>query len=125
MKETVPERVNPVPGPADVLKESDVLVLSGAEYILNSTDWLRWGPLDEWQWCHEQPRALARIRALENTVGLAMACQWGEDGAYTKFGHSCIVSPSGRVLGGRWRPASRDLSGGRQARDRSGCPGTA
>jgi predicted amidohydrolase len=58
------------------------------------------GPLDEWQWCHEQPRALARIRALENTVGLAMACQWGEDGAYTKFGHSCIVSPSGRVLAG-------------------------
>ncbi len=76
------------------------LVLSGAEYILNSTDWLRWGPLDAWQWCHEQPRALARIRALENTVGLAMACQWGEDGPYTKFGHSCIVSPSGRVLAG-------------------------
>jgi len=76
------------------------LVLSGAEVILNSTDWLRWGPLDEWQWCHEQTRALARIRALENTVGLAMACQWGEDGAYTKFGHSCIVSPSGRVLAG-------------------------
>jgi predicted amidohydrolase len=24
------------------------LVLSGAEYILNSTDWLRWGPLDAW-----------------------------------------------------------------------------
>jgi predicted amidohydrolase len=76
------------------------LVLSGAEYILNSTDWLRWGPLDAWQWCHEQPRALARTRALENTVGLAMACQWGEDGDYTKFGHSCIVSPSGRVLAG-------------------------
>jgi predicted amidohydrolase len=76
------------------------LVLSGAEIILNSTDWLRWGPLDEWQWCHEQPRALARTRALENTVGLAMACQWGEDGDYTKLGHSCIVSPSGRVLAG-------------------------
>lgn len=76
------------------------LVLSGAEFILNSTDWLRWGPLDAWQWCHEQPRALARTRALENTVGLAMACQWGVDGEYTKFGHSCIVSPSGRVLAG-------------------------
>lgn len=48
----------------------------------------------------EQPRALARIRALENTVGLAMACQRGEDGAYTKFGYFCIVSPSGRVLAG-------------------------
>lgn len=31
VKETVPERVNPVPGPADVLKESDVLVLSGSD----------------------------------------------------------------------------------------------
>ncbi len=76
------------------------LVLSGAEYILNSTDWLRWGPLDQWAWCAEQPRALARIRALENTVGLAMACQWGAEGEFTKFGYSCIVSPSGRVLAG-------------------------
>jgi predicted amidohydrolase len=76
------------------------LVLSGAEYILNSTDWLRWGALDEWEWCSEQPRALARIRALENTVGLAMACQWGTEGEFTKFGHSCIVSPSGRILAG-------------------------
>lgn len=76
------------------------LVLSGAEYILNSTDWLRWGPLDHWAWCAEQPRALARTRALENTVGLAMACQWGTEGQFTKFGHSCIVSPSGRVLAG-------------------------
>lgn len=76
------------------------LVLQGAEIILNSTDWLRWGPIDQWAWCHEQPRALARIRALENTVGLAMACQWGIEGEFTKFGHSCIVSPSGRVLAG-------------------------
>jgi 5-aminopentanamidase len=76
------------------------LVLAGAEYILNSTDWLRWGPLDQWEWCAEQTRALARTRALENTVGLAMACQWGTEGEFTKFGHSCIVSPSGRILAG-------------------------
>jgi predicted amidohydrolase len=76
------------------------LVLSGAEYILNTTDWLRYGPLDEWEWHYKQPRALACTRALENTVGLAMACQWGTEGPFSKFGHSCIVSPSGRVLGG-------------------------
>jgi len=76
------------------------LVLNGAEYILNTTNWLRWGSLDEWGWSHLQPRALACIRALENTVGLAMACQWGQEGVFTKFGHSCIVSPSGRVLAG-------------------------
>ncbi|MBA7648095.1 (R)-stereoselective amidase [subsurface metagenome] len=76
------------------------LVLAGAEYILNTTDWLRWGPLDEWEWHYKQPRALAAIRALENTVCLAMACQWGKEGEFSKFGHSCIVSPSGRVLAG-------------------------
>lgn len=76
------------------------LVLSGAEYILNSTDWLRYGPLDQWQWHYQQPRALATVRALENTVCVAMACQWGTEGNFTKFGYSCIVSPSGRVLAG-------------------------
>jgi predicted amidohydrolase len=76
------------------------LVLSGAEYILNSTDWLRYGPIDQWQWHYQQPRALATVRALENTVCLAMACQWGTEGNFAKFGYSCIVSPSGRVLAG-------------------------
>ena len=76
------------------------LVLNGADYILNSTDWLRYGPLDEWQWQYKQTRALACIRALENTVCLAMACQWGKESEFTKFGHSCIVSPSGRILAG-------------------------
>jgi predicted amidohydrolase len=76
------------------------LVVNGADYILNTTDWLRYGPLDEWQWQYKQPRALACIRALENTVCLAMACQWGREGEFTKFGHSCIVSPSGRILAG-------------------------
>jgi predicted amidohydrolase len=76
------------------------LVLGGAEYILNSTDWLRYGPIDRWQWHYQQVRALATARALENTVCLAMACQWGTEGEFVKFGHSCIVSPSGRILAG-------------------------
>ena len=29
-----------------------------------------------------------------------MACQWGKEGEFSKFGHSCIVSPSGRILAG-------------------------
>ena len=29
-----------------------------------------------------------------------MACQWGTEGNFAKFGYSCIVSPSGRVLAG-------------------------
>jgi predicted amidohydrolase len=38
------------------------LVLSGAQYILNSTDGQRRGPLDEWQRCHEPSRGPARSR---------------------------------------------------------------
>ena len=30
------------------------LVINGADYILNTTDWLRYGPLDEWQWQYKQ-----------------------------------------------------------------------
>ena len=29
-----------------------------------------------------------------------MACQWGREGEFAKFGYSCIVSPSGRILAG-------------------------
>ena len=29
-----------------------------------------------------------------------MACQWGTEGEFSKFGYSCIVSPSGRILAG-------------------------
>ncbi|MEM0487963.1 MAG: carbon-nitrogen hydrolase family protein [Candidatus Bathyarchaeia archaeon] len=76
------------------------LVLMGAECILNTTNWLWWPELNRWNWSHVQPRALAVTRALENTVGLAMASQWGREGEYFKLGHSCIVSPSGSILGG-------------------------
>ena len=78
------------------------IVLGGAEVILNSTNWLTVGPprdWDEWQWSWRQTRALAVARALENTVGLVMCCQGAglSENIYS-FGHSCIVSPSGRVL---------------------------
>jgi len=74
------------------------LVLMGAQIIFNSTFWLRVGPPDEWDWSHRQPTALAVARALENTVGLAMSCRFGWEGDLLGFGHSCIVSPSGRIL---------------------------
>ena len=78
------------------------LVLNGAEVLLNSTNWLAVGPpqdWDEWQWSYRQTQALAVARALENTVGLAMCCQGAglSENIYS-FGHSCVVSPSGRIL---------------------------
>jgi predicted amidohydrolase len=74
------------------------LVLMGARFIFNSTFWLRVGAPDEWDWSHRQPTALAVARALENTTGLAMSCRFGSEGDIIGFGHSCVVSPSGRIL---------------------------
>jgi len=78
------------------------LVLNGAEVILNATNWLTVGPpndWDTWQWSHLQTTAFAVSRALENTVGLVMCCQGaGISQSIYSFGHSCIVSPSGRLL---------------------------
>jgi predicted amidohydrolase len=78
------------------------LVLNGAEYILNTTNWISVGPpqdWDIWEWDHTKPTALAVARALENTVGLAMCCQGeGLDGSIYSFGCSVIVGPSGRIL---------------------------
>ena len=77
-------------------------VLAGAEVVLNSTNWLTVGPpqdWDEWQWDWRKTRALAVARALENSAGLVMCCQGAGlcENIYS-FGHSCVVSPSGRVL---------------------------
>jgi predicted amidohydrolase len=79
------------------------LVLNGAEIILNSTNWFTVGPpqgWDVWEWDHTKPSALAVVRALENTVGLAMGCQAEGlmGGSICSFGHSMIVGPSGRIL---------------------------
>jgi predicted amidohydrolase len=74
------------------------LVLGGAELIVNGTDWIT----DPWQmgmgWTGETVRALARIRALENGVHVAMAARVGEESGFTSVGHSTIASPAGALL---------------------------
>ncbi|MFN8518070.1 MAG: carbon-nitrogen hydrolase family protein [Chloroflexota bacterium] len=74
------------------------LVLGGAELIVNGTDWIT----DPWQtgmgWTGESVRALARTRALENSVHVAMAARVGEEAGFTSVGHSTIASPTGAVL---------------------------
>lgn len=76
------------------------LVLEGAELIVNGTDWIT----DPWQvgmgWTGESVRALARTRALENGVHVAMAARVGDEAGFTSVGHSTIASPSGAVLAG-------------------------
>lgn len=76
------------------------LVLDGAELIVNGTNWIT----DPWQvgmgWTGETVRALARTRALENGVHVAMAARVGKEAGFTSVGHSTIASPSGAVLVG-------------------------
>ena len=75
------------------------LVLDGAELILNSTHWLTNDEqIQRWAWGPEQVIALARTRALENTRFVAMACRAGREGGFTSIGHSCVASPTGRLL---------------------------
>jgi len=79
------------------------LALNGAEIVINSTFWAAddfsgpagWGP--------EQALSLARIRALENNVFVAMACRTGEEpsfllGKSRAFGHSSIANPVGKTI---------------------------
>jgi predicted amidohydrolase len=74
------------------------LVLGGAELIVNGTNWIT----DPWQvgmgWTGESVRALARTRALENGVHVAMAARVGEEAGFTSVGHSTIAGPTGAVL---------------------------
>jgi predicted amidohydrolase len=74
------------------------LVLGGAELIVNGTNWIT----DPWQvgmgWTGESVRALARTRALENGVHVAMAARVGEEAGFTSVGHSCIAGPTGALL---------------------------
>ena len=79
------------------------LALKGAEIVLNSTFWFAddiSGPLG---WGPEQALSLARVRALENNVFVAMACRTGEEdapwgGKVRGFGHSSVASPMGKTL---------------------------
>ena len=82
---------------------SRVLALKGAEIILNPTFWFADTNTAAWGWAPEQAMSLARVRALENNVYVAMACRTGEEdapwgGKVRGFGHSSIVSPQGKTL---------------------------
>ncbi|NLC25223.1 MAG: carbon-nitrogen hydrolase family protein [Fastidiosipila sp.] len=76
------------------------LVLQGAEIILNSAFWFADGPAG---FAPEQIISLARTRALENNVYVAMASRKGEEKALwgdklRGFGYSSIVSHTGQTL---------------------------
>jgi len=79
------------------------LALAGAEIILNSTFWFS-GPVDgALGWEPECVLSMARTRAMENSVYVAMACRTGQETApwgdvIRGFGHSSIVSPVGKTI---------------------------
>ena len=74
------------------------LVLNRAQVVLNATDWIS----DVWQsslgWGGDTVSALARIRALENGVHVAMADRSGVEAGWHSLGGSTVASPTGRVL---------------------------
>ena len=74
------------------------LVLDGAEVVLNATDWIT----NDWQsgmgWSSDTVGALARIRALENGVYVAMADRAGTEVGWQSLGGSTVASPTGRAL---------------------------
>jgi predicted amidohydrolase len=76
------------------------LVLSGAELIINGTDWIT----DPWQtdqgWAGQNVRALCQVRGLENSVHVVMADRTGEEAGFTSLGYSTIAGPTGVVLAG-------------------------
>ncbi len=75
------------------------LTLAGAELIVNCTNWVtNEYQSNEWGWSGEQVQSLARTRALENGVYVAMADCTGVEGDWRSLGHSCIAGPSGRLL---------------------------
>jgi len=74
------------------------LVLSGAQVILNVTDWIT----DTWQstvgWNGDTVASLVRIRALENGVHVAMADRAGVEAGWRSLGCSTVAAPTGHVL---------------------------
>lgn len=76
----------------------------GADFVINSTDWIN-DPYqrDIWGFTGERILGLVSTRALENGTVFAMANRVGHEVAapgveFDSFGHSCIASPSGRIL---------------------------
>lgn len=75
------------------------LVELGADIVINSTNWISDGfQRDQWGWTGSAVESLARTRALENGVWLAMANCIGPEAGFDSLGYSCVVAPSGKVL---------------------------
>ena len=75
------------------------LVELGADIVINSTNWISDGfQRDQWGWTGSAVDSLARTRALENGVWLAMANCIGPEAGFDSLGYSCVVAPSGKVL---------------------------
>lgn len=79
------------------------LALKGAELILNSTFWFADDVSGPAGWKPETALSLARVRALENNVYVAMACRTGEEtapwgGKVRAFGHSSVADPVGNTI---------------------------
>lgn len=80
------------------------IVDSGAEILINSTDWINDVYQREvWQFGGPVTLGLAATRALENLTVLAMANRVGREKAtpeleFTSVGHSVIAGPSGKAL---------------------------
>lgn len=70
----------------------------GAEIVINSTNWISNDFQRGMGWTGQAVESLARTRALENGVWLVMANCIGSEAGFDSLGHSCIVSPSGKVL---------------------------
>lgn len=89
------------------------LVDDGAELVINSTNWITNGfQRGTWDWNGDAVEALARTRALENGVFLAMANCVGPEAGFDSIGHSCICAPSGKILasaGGEQGVAAADV----------------
>lgn len=77
-----------------------LLVDRGADIVINSTNWITDDfQHDRWGWSGPTVQSLAVTRALENGVWVAMANCVGPERDFNSIGHSCIVAPSGKVLG--------------------------
>jgi predicted amidohydrolase len=86
----------------------------GADLVINSTNWISDGfQRETWGWTGSAVEALARVRALENGVWLAMANCIGPEAGFESLGHSCVVAPSGKLLasvGGAQGFAAADIA---------------
>ncbi|QIE54990.1 carbon-nitrogen hydrolase family protein [Pikeienuella piscinae] len=75
------------------------LVDLGADLVINSTNWITDDfQRQTWGWDRTMVEALARTRALENGVWLAMTGSVGPEAGFDSVGGSCVVAPSGKIV---------------------------